>query len=199
MRHRPATELRRTPAAEPIRLRCARRQVCVGASGKRGLRKRLNEFRKYGAGVPAQAWLRHAGIGHHRVTQAVVSPLRSLIDDLGGCAGEQALFQQRRRDRGRVGQHGLFVEGLRNYVLHAGEVVTHRMGRPVACPHLGGPIERERFHDVGTQRFIDLAAAAASDHPQPCRGGNRHRISSGVGGGGPDQFQPGCVVLRPGH
>jgi hypothetical protein len=24
----------------------------VGASGKRGLRKRLNEFRKYGAGVP---------------------------------------------------------------------------------------------------------------------------------------------------
>ena len=52
MRHRPATELRRTPAAEPIRLRCARRQVCVGGSGKRGLRKRLNEFRKYGAGVP---------------------------------------------------------------------------------------------------------------------------------------------------
>ena len=80
------------------------------------------------------------------------------------------LFQKRRRDVRRVGQHGLFVEGLRNEVLCAGEVVTHWMGRPVARPHLSRRIERERFQGDGAQRFIDLVAAAPGDHPQQCRG-----------------------------
>ena len=128
----------------------------------------------------------------------MVAPFGGLFDDFVGCAGEEELFCYRSRDICGVGQHGLFVEDLREDVLSAGEVVAEGMPRTVAGPDLSGRVEHERLLGGRAQRVVDLAAAGAGHHEKPVGGGDGQRVSACVGGGGTDLFQAGRVVLRLG-
>ena len=85
-----------------------------------------------GGKAAAQTRLHRTHIGEHRVIHAAVAPFGGLLDDLVGYAGEEELFCYRNRDICGVGQHGLFVEDLRDDVLSAGEVVAEGMPRTVA-------------------------------------------------------------------
>jgi hypothetical protein len=50
---------------------------------------------------------------------------------------------------------------LRKQILGTGKALAEQMLYTVACPELAGYIERERFRDVGVQRFLDVVASAA--------------------------------------
>ena len=91
---------------------------------------------------------------------------------------------------------------LRDQVLHAGEVCSHRMFRTVTSPVFGWGVEREHFRDVGFDDFVDLVTGPAGDDESDERGSNRHRIPPGIRGGGAHDLKLltvfGCAG-RPGN
>src|SRR5262249_47717622 len=58
-----------------------------------------------------------------------------------------------------------------------------------------GSRQPPRLEDFGVGRLIDVVTASTGDHGQPNSGNDGHRVAPGVGGGGPNDFQPLRVVL----
>ena len=61
---------------------------------------------------------------------------------------------------------------------------------------IGSP-QPVRLGEFGVECLIDVVTASTGDHRQLHGGNDGHRVAPGVGGGGPNDFQPLRVVLWP--
>ncbi|COX46141.1 Uncharacterised protein [Mycobacterium tuberculosis] len=129
----------------------------------------------------------------------MISPFRYLIDDFVRGSTEDDFFHKRSRDLGRVGQNRLFVHGLRDDVLHTGEVGSHWMLDAVTRPGFPRYPERGHLHNDRFQRLFHVVAIPSSDDAAHRRRSNRHWVASGIGRRAAHRFECATVVAGTNH
>ena len=96
-----------------------------------------------------------------------------------------------------MGEGGLLVHVERRQILRPRESGPQRVLSTMTSEIFIGSPQRARLGDFGVERLIDVVTASSGDHRQRHGGNDGHRVAPGVGGGGPNDFQPLRLVLWP--
>jgi hypothetical protein len=125
----------------------------------------------------------------------MVAPHRRLLEHVvNGACQHHALDHRKRYSGGRFAD-GLLVHGERDVVLHAGEVVAHRVPGAVMGIELGGRVERPRLDLGRLQCRVHVISVRCVDDRHPEGRCDGHGVAASIGCGGADDLQSLGIVL----